>query len=245
MKSQSLRWLVVAAVIALGAALYASVRKPVLDAAIGVELYPDLEAKLLNDVTAVRIHGAGDQQVVGIEKSAAGWQVTERANYPADVGRVRELLLALAKATTLEKKTAIATNLPALGLEDLTASGATGERPGGSRHAAPGVAHHRRVARRAFLVRAPCRRGAKLADRRRLHVEGQPRRWVQSKVLEVPQARVSAIGRDAHHGWTGLVGRQAFDGRGHIRRRRLTERSRAREPGDERTGGVPDGARGR
>ena len=128
MKAQSLRWLVIAAVVALGAALYAtSVRQPVADAGIGLKLYPDLEAQL-NDVTAVRIYGAGDKQVVGIEKAAAGWTVAERAGYPADVGRVRELLLALAKAKTIEQKTAIATKLPALGLEDLTAPAATGKR---------------------------------------------------------------------------------------------------------------------
>jgi hypothetical protein len=140
------------------------VRQPVAEAGLGVKLYPDLEAKL-NDVTAVRIYGAGDKQAVGIEKSAAGWTVTERAGFPADVGRVRELLLALAKAKTIERKTAIATKLPALGTRGPHRTNGDGQAPRAHGHAATGVAHHRQIARRPFVVRAPRRRSAKLAGR--------------------------------------------------------------------------------
>jgi len=193
MKAQSLRWLVVAAVVALGAALYAtSVRQPVADAGIGLKLYPDLAAQL-NDVTAVRIYGAGDKQVVGIEKAAAGWTVAERAGYPADVGRVRELLLALAKAKTIEKKTAIATKLPALGLEDLTAPAATGKRLEltGTPQPVSLIIGKSPDDHSSFVRRAGEAQSWQVDVA--LHAESDPRHWVQSKVLEVPQTRVQAV----------------------------------------------------
>jgi len=193
MKSQSLRWLVIAAVVALGAALYAtSVRQPVAEAGLGVKLYPDLGAKL-NDVTAVRIYGAGDKQTVDIEKSAAGWTVTERAGFPADVGRVRELLLALAKARTIERKTEIATKLPALGLEDLTAPTATGKRLEltGTPQPVSLIIGKSPDDHSSFVRRAGEAQSWQVDVA--LHAESDPRHWLQSKILQVPPPRVRAV----------------------------------------------------
>ena len=193
MKAQSLRWLVIAAIIALGAALYAtSARRPGADVSVDAKLYPELEASLAN-VTALRIFGAGDKQLVGIEKSADGWRVAERANYPANVARVRELLLALAKAKTIEQKTAVAANLPALGLEDLTAPNASGKRVELAGTAKPV----------SLLVgKSPddhstfVRRAAELQSWQidtRLQVDGDPKQWLQAKVLEIPATRVKSV----------------------------------------------------
>jgi hypothetical protein len=193
MKAQSLRWLVIAAVIALGAALYAtSVSHPGADSAAGAKLYPDLEAAL-NDVTAVRILGAGEVELVGIGKSADGWRVAQRANYPANTERVRELLLALAKAKTIEKKTAIEANLPALGLEDLKAPNATSKRVDlvGTPKPVSLLVGKSPDDHSTFVRRAGEAQSWQIDAR--LHVDGDPKQWLQTRVLEIPVARVKSV----------------------------------------------------
>jgi hypothetical protein len=193
MKAQSLRWLVIAAIVALGAALYAtSARRPGADVSVDAKLYPELEAWLAN-VTALSIFGAGDKQLVGIEKSADGWRVTERANYPANVARVRELLLALAKAKTIEKKTAVAANLPALGLEDLTAPNASGKRVelAGTPKPVSLLVGKSPDDHSTFVRRAGEPQGWQIDAR--LQVDGDPKQWLQAKVLEIPAKRVKSV----------------------------------------------------
>jgi hypothetical protein len=194
MRAQSLRWLVIAAIVALGAAFYlTSVKRPGIDdAAIDTKLYPELEAAL-NDVTAVRIFGAGEQQLVDIEKSADGWRVAERANYPANVGRIRELLLALARAKTIEKKTAVEANLPALGLEDLTAPNASGKRLdlAGTPKPVSLLVGKSPDDHSTFVRRAGEPQSWQIDTR--LHVDGDPKQWLQATVLEIPVARVKSV----------------------------------------------------
>jgi hypothetical protein len=192
MKAQSLRWLVIAAIVALGAALYAtSVRRPDVAAESGAKLYPELEAAL-DAVTAVHILGAGEVELVGIEKTADGWRVAQRANYPANVARVRELLLALAKAKTIEKKTAIAANLPALGVEDLKAPNAASKRVdlAGTPKPVSLLVGKSPDEHSTFVRRAGEPQSWQIDAR--LHVDADPKQWLQAKVLEIPVARVKS-----------------------------------------------------
>jgi hypothetical protein len=55
-----------------------------------------------------------------------GWSIKERSDYPADTQKVNALLLALEDAKLREEKTSNPTNYATLGVQDLTAPGATG-----------------------------------------------------------------------------------------------------------------------
>src|SRR5690606_11981750 len=71
-------------------------------------LFPELKARL-NDLNSVTIEDAEGEITLRREEqeeSAAGrWIVPEHDNFPADTGKLRQLLLALADARKLERKT--------------------------------------------------------------------------------------------------------------------------------------------
>src|SRR5437868_10925881 len=85
-----------AAIVALVAALLLSTPRSA-DRKAADALYPGLKDQL-NSVTAVRIFKAGDARAVEVHRKDSRWSVAERADYPADVSKVRKLLLALAEA---------------------------------------------------------------------------------------------------------------------------------------------------
>ena len=70
----------------------------------GELLFPDLKDQL-NDVTALRIERY-DQDPVIINRDGSAWRVAARDGFPADVSNIREVLLAVAEAETIEAKTA-------------------------------------------------------------------------------------------------------------------------------------------
>ncbi|MDZ7643080.1 MAG: DUF4340 domain-containing protein [Woeseiaceae bacterium] len=73
------------------------------DTAGGGPLLPDFRDNI-NSVTSVAIEQAGERAT--ILNDGERWVVRERDDYPADTGKLREALLALADATRLEAKTA-------------------------------------------------------------------------------------------------------------------------------------------
>jgi hypothetical protein len=96
---------------------------PDLDA----QLYPSLE-KELDSVTSVKLLQAGDVPAVELQRGASGWTVAERSGYPADVAKLRKLLLDLAEAKVIEEKTANPQSYATLGVEDTSQPSATGSR---------------------------------------------------------------------------------------------------------------------
>ena len=90
-------------------------------------LIPELQDKI-NSVTALRIYSAGDLLVADVRQSDAGWRVHNADNYPADLGTLRQVLLALAEAEVIENTTSQPENFVRLGVEDVSTPGATGLR---------------------------------------------------------------------------------------------------------------------
>jgi hypothetical protein len=86
---------------------------------------PGLEERI-NDVSRVRVVKAGDETVATLERSERGWTVAEKGGYPADVGKVRQALIALAQARILEPKTANPELHSRLGVEDVGSDAAAG-----------------------------------------------------------------------------------------------------------------------
>lgn len=88
-------------------------------------LLPELKSQL-NDIRRVVITGPGNQPIATLERGAELWTVAERNNYPADVGRLRKNLLALAEARIVEEKTSNPEFYERLGVQDLADEGAGG-----------------------------------------------------------------------------------------------------------------------
>jgi hypothetical protein len=87
-------------------------------------LYPDLHAKL-NDVSQIVVRGPGNQLIATLRRSDKHWMLAER-DYPADVGRIREVLLALAEARIVEEKTSTPELYDRLAVQDIAVATARG-----------------------------------------------------------------------------------------------------------------------
>ena len=88
-------------------------------------LLPGLEDEL-NAITKITIRAAGNRTVATLTRGAERWTVAESGNYPADVGKIRQTLISLAKATVVEQKTADPALYDRLGVEDIAGEDATG-----------------------------------------------------------------------------------------------------------------------
>ncbi|HEY2144962.1 MAG TPA: hypothetical protein VGH12_02750, partial [Steroidobacteraceae bacterium] len=117
--------LLVAALAAICAALYSSSRRNLQSDSHGVNLFPTL-ARELNSVTELKVTKGSKAPVVAIHKQGEQWTVAERANYPADVAKLRKLLLALSDAKIREEKTSNPASYPIIGVEDPSLAGAAG-----------------------------------------------------------------------------------------------------------------------
>ncbi len=91
----------------------------------GELLVPTLAAKL-NDVDRVTVVKAGGETVATVERRADGWVVPEKSAYTANVGKLRQSLVALSEARILEQKTANPSLYSRLGVEDVASDDAKG-----------------------------------------------------------------------------------------------------------------------
>jgi hypothetical protein len=80
----------------------------------------------LNDIERVTITKANNETVVSLERQPQGWVATNKNGYPADVGKLRQGLQALAEAKILEQKTANPELYSHLGVEDVSGDKAAG-----------------------------------------------------------------------------------------------------------------------
>lgn len=96
------------------------------DTSVGGDLlFPQLKEQI-NDITAITITRHGDVEPTTVSREADGWIVTSRDGYAADVGKLRELLLALADARRVEQKTSNAELYDRLGVRDPASDGSKG-----------------------------------------------------------------------------------------------------------------------
>lgn len=124
MNTGKLIGLAVAALAALAIALWLSgERAPIRETDVGTPLIPNLEAGL-NDITQISIRNA--ESGTTLVRNEETWGVAERAGYPADVTKLREQLIKLARAKLLEPKTANPDNYARLGVEDPMSADAGG-----------------------------------------------------------------------------------------------------------------------
>lgn len=117
MNTKTIRYLA-AAVIALAAILIATEVTDNGDSqTAGGRLFPDLRPSI-NDITSLSVSGPDESDVVTLTRAENGWLVGERDGYPADIGKIRQVLLAIADAKTVEQKTSNPERYAELGVSD-------------------------------------------------------------------------------------------------------------------------------
>lgn len=193
MKQKQILGLGVAAVALMGLAVYLSdARKPAVEAPLAGPLAPGLEARI-NDVSEVRLQVAGGEALT-LKREDSGWGVVEKQGYPADVGKLRELLLNIAQAQRIEPKTTVESSYPVLGVQDVDAEGASnvllsvqGIEPPFS------VILGQNNSRGAgTFVRIKDDRQSWLVDRN-LAAEKTAQGWLQRDLLDIAANRITAI----------------------------------------------------
>lgn len=108
--------------ILVGAALWVSQHKDPVPPQTGHRVFPDLMAKI-NEVVAMRVSAAG--RTFTIVREGESWNVKEKHQYPAHVGKIRETLIGLGELTILEPKTRKPEFYEKLGVQDVDAEGAS------------------------------------------------------------------------------------------------------------------------
>jgi len=127
MNAKTLYALIAAAAVALAAAWWInSSHAPISELAEQAKpLLPGFREHV-NDVTAITLTGPDNQVLATLKRGQGGWNIEQKAGYPADVGKLREFLLKLADATVIEPKTSNPKLYAELGVEDVKAKDAKG-----------------------------------------------------------------------------------------------------------------------
>lgn len=88
-------------------------------------LLPGL-AVIVNKIDQIKLIGAGRTPIATLERGESGWSVAERYGYPADLGKIRQSILTLARSRIVEEKTSDPELYDRLGVQDVDADDATG-----------------------------------------------------------------------------------------------------------------------
>ena len=183
--------LAIAAVLAISGALYLSTQRNLPRDPHGNALLPSLAGEL-NTVTAVTLRRASAAPTATVHQQGGRWTVAERGDYPADVPKLRKLLLALSDAKIVEEKTSNPAYFPVIGVEDPAAPGATGAE----------VDVTARDGKHAVIVGKPGRDGNFLrrpGENKSYSVEPgisfetDPRFWIEPQLVDIAAADIQSI----------------------------------------------------
>jgi hypothetical protein len=183
--------LIVAAVLAISGALYLSSRRNLPRETHGGALLPSLAGEL-NTVTTLSVRRGSAAPTVTVHEQGGRWMVAERGDYPADVSKVRKLLLALSDAKIVEQKTSNPANFAVIGVEDPSTPGATGAE----------ISVTTRDGKHAVIIGKPvgagnfARRGGENSSysvEPGISFESEPRFWIDTRLLDVAAAGIQSI----------------------------------------------------
>jgi hypothetical protein len=183
--------LAVAALLVISGALYLSAQRNRMQDPHGTALLPAL-ANELNTVTALSIRRGGATPTVTVHEQAGRWTVAERGDYPADVSKLRKLLLALSDAKIIEEKTSNPASFPIIGVEDPSLPGATGAE----------ISIAAQDGKHAVIIGKPVGEGnfARRSGENTSYIiepaisfEAEPRYWIDSKLIDIAAAAIQSI----------------------------------------------------
>jgi hypothetical protein len=129
---------------------------------------------------------------VTLHKTGTQWSVAQRADYPADLTKLRRLLVALGDAKVVEEKTSDPANYPIIGVEDPTKPGAGGAE----------ISVTARDGKHAVIVGKPVGEGT-FARREgesksytvepAISVDAEPHSWIDTRFIDIPSTSIEAV----------------------------------------------------
>jgi len=183
--------LMVAAALAISGALYLSAQRNLQRDTHGAALIPTLAGEL-NTVTALSVRRGSAAPTVTVHEKDGRWTVAERGDYPADVAKLRKLLLALSDAKIVEEKTSNPANFAVIGVEDPSSPAATGAE----------ISVTARDGKHAVIIGKPVGAGnfarrsggnASYSVEPGISFESEPRLWIDSRLLDVAVGGIQRI----------------------------------------------------
>jgi hypothetical protein len=202
-------WLLAAAVLVIALAIWLSSRRHLdRDLAAGQLVLPGLE-HTINNVTSVNLR-KGDGARTTLNKGANGWTVAER-QWPADLSKVRKLLLDLGALNIVEEKTRLPANYPQLGVEDVTTPKATGtlvELVAAAQTSA--IIIGKGSGAKAGFVRVAATPQSLLAAPL-ISVDADPKTWLDKELIDIGTAQVRAVEEKPAEGPAYTVARDKPD----------------------------------
>jgi hypothetical protein len=183
--------LMVAALVAICGALYLSTQRNLPRDPHGLPLLPSLAGEM-NTVTSLSVRKGGAKPTVTVHKQGEQWTVAERAEYPADVPKLRKLLLALSDAKIREEKTSNPENYAIIGVEDPAQPGATGAQ---IELTAQDGKHDVIVGKSAGEGNFVRRAGEKTSYvvEPGISVEAEPRYWIDTHLLDIAADKIQSV----------------------------------------------------
>jgi hypothetical protein len=191
MSRQRFITLIVAAALAISGALYLSAQRNLRRDTHGAALIPTLAGEL-NTVTALTVRRGSATPTVTVHEKDGRWTVAERGDYPADVAKLRKLLLALSDAKIVEEKTSNPANFAVIGVEDPSSPAATGAE----------ISVTARDGKHAVIIGKPVGGGnfarrsggnASYSVEPGISFETEPRFWIDSRLLDVAVTGIQRI----------------------------------------------------
>ena len=191
MSRQRFILIVIAAVLAISGALYLSTQRNLPRDSSGTLLLPYL-ANELSTVTAVELRKGSANPTLTLHQQGDRWTVAQRGDYPADVSKLRKLLLALSDARIVEEKTSNPASYPLIGVDDPASPGSTGVE----------VSFAARDGKHAVIIGKPVGAGnfARRAGEKTsysvepaISFEAEPRYWIESKLIDIAAADIQSI----------------------------------------------------
>jgi len=191
MNARRVAWLLATGLVVIAFAIWLSSRRHLeRDMAVGALVLPGLEQNV-NAVTTVTLRKADGSRAT-LQKDGTSWRVEERV-WPADIGKVRKLLLDLGALNIVEEKTRLPANYPQLGVEDVSSPNATGTRidvTAGGRSWA--VIIGKSSGAKSGYVRVANAPQTLLAAPLVL-VDADPKAWLEHALLDLPVARLRQV----------------------------------------------------
>jgi len=183
--------LAIAAVLAISGALYLSTQRNLPKDPHGIALLPSLAGEL-NTVTAVSLRRASAAPTVTLHERDGRWSIAERGDYPADMPKLRKLLLSLSDAKIVEEKTSNPAYFAVIGVDDPSAPGATGAE----------VVVTARDGKHALIVGKATGEGnfvRRNGEQKSYSVEPgiafetDPRFWIEPKLIDIAAADIQSL----------------------------------------------------
>jgi hypothetical protein len=191
MNRQGLMTLAIVAVLAIAAAIFFSGRRNAVPESAGTQLFPALAGRL-NSVNQVTVLKGSPTPLLTLHKQGEQWTVAERADYPADVPKLRQLLQSLADAKILEEKTSNPASYAVIGVEDPLKPGAGGAEvevsAADGKHA---VIVGKSASNGNFVRRAGEEKSYSVSPG--ISVDVEPRYWIDTKLLDLPLADIQKV----------------------------------------------------